>query len=68
MKTLFIFIVVLWINFTGATKVYICDSPTAATYHSAENCRGLQKCTHQILEVTITEAKNKQLRPCKVCY
>lgn len=54
---------------TGAkTEVYICDNPSAVAYHKSEYCRGLQKCTHEILKVSLTEAAARKLRPCKICY
>jgi hypothetical protein len=69
MKFLIAFFLALTISLgTGGTKVYICDSPNAVAYHSDKYCRGLQKCTHQVLEVTLKEAENKNLRPCKICY
>ena len=48
-------------------KVYICLSSSAYAYHSDE-CRGLERCTHKVEHVTITAAKNKGYRPCKICY
>jgi hypothetical protein len=48
--------------------VYICNSPTAYVYHSTENCRGLQNCTHQILQVSLSDAIDKyRRRACKLC-
>jgi hypothetical protein len=50
-------------------KVYICVSSTAYAYHWTESCRGLQRCTHRIIAVTLDEAKNTyQRRACGICY
>ena len=40
-------------------KVYICDSETAKKYHYSKTCRGLSKCKHEIVEIRLTEAKNR---------
>jgi hypothetical protein len=68
MKTLLIFLLTITLYSSAGTKVFICDSPSAVAYHSSKNCRGLQKCTHRVLEVYETDAQNKNLRSCKVCY
>jgi len=50
------------------TYVYICDSRTAYAYHSSENCRGLNRCNHKLLKITLSEAINIYHRkPCKIC-
>jgi ureidoglycolate hydrolase len=49
-------------------KVYVCKSSTSVAYHNNINCYGLKKCTHQIISVTIDEAKNMGKRACKICY
>ncbi len=49
------------------TSVYICISKNAVAYHVNQNCRGLNKCTHEIKNVTISEAKKKGYRACKIC-
>lgn len=41
------------------TYVYICDSQTAYAYHSTKVCRGLNRCTHQIIKVIKNHAINK---------
>jgi hypothetical protein len=68
MKALLIFILSMTLYSPTGTKVFICDSPSSVAYHSTKYCRGLQKCTHEVLEVYETEAQNKDLRPCKICY
>jgi len=50
------------------TYVYICNSSGAKVYHSSPNCRGLNRCSHGVIKVTLDEAVNKYgRRPCKVC-
>jgi hypothetical protein len=51
------------------SKVYICDSQTAKAYHSSENCRGPNRCTHAVVKVTKKEAEEEYGRgKCQVCY
>lgn len=47
--------------------VLICVSPTAHSYHIGQ-CRGLQKCTHEIKKVTLSEAQQMGRKPCGFCY
>ncbi len=50
-------------------NVYICDSQTAKAYHASENCRGLNRCTHEVVKVTKKEAEEEYGRvKCQVCY
>ena len=50
------------------TYVYICNSNTAYAYHSTKSCRGLNRCSHDILKVSLSEAVNTyRRRPCKIC-
>lgn len=64
------FALILFTSFRPQTeKVYICNSSTAVAYHDDRSCRGLNKCTHGILEVTKKEAIDKYgRRACKICY
>jgi hypothetical protein len=50
--------------------VYICLGPKAYAYHSDYNCRGLQRCTHQIIRTTKDSAINyyNRSKPCSYCY
>ena len=49
-------------------SVYICVSNTAYAYHSTLACRGLNRCTHQIVKVSLYDAVNKYYRrACKIC-
>lgn len=47
--------------------VYICTGPKAKVYHKYKDCRGLDKCSGSIKEISLDEAK-KIRRPCKICY
>ena len=50
------------------TAIYICNSPTAETYHNNPECRGLSRCRYEVIEVTQEEAEELGRRPCKICY
>ena len=84
MKTiqLFLFVFILFISCKSETsylnassalrtqtdeKVLICVSKTAYAYHK-ESCSGFEKCTHETKEITISEAKEMDRKPCKICY
>ena len=47
--------------------VYICNGPYSKRYHESPNCKGLYKCTTDIDEVSIREAKNMGRTPCQEC-
>jgi hypothetical protein len=54
--------------FKRETYVYICDSRGAYAYHSSKDCRGLNRCSHGILKVTLADAvKVYHRKPCKIC-
>lgn len=66
LATLVLFISV---SFTPPNKVFICVSKGSKAYHSSKSCRGIKKCTHEIREVTLSDAKNTYGRvSCKICY
>jgi 5-bromo-4-chloroindolyl phosphate hydrolysis protein len=66
MKTLFLLITLLaHIKTAPKASVYICDSPTAKKYHLKNDCRGLSRCTHRIIEITLEEAKKRKFELCK---
>lgn len=64
MKKKFLFIILVPLLIVGAcafkekSTVYICDSSTAKRYHYNSNCRGLNRCTHQIKSISLEEAKS----------
>ena len=67
MKLLVVGTVLLLFSFgksNGESPVYICDSEYATKYHYKKDCEGLQKCTHEIKELTVTEAKAKKYSLC----
>jgi len=49
-------------------NVFVCDSTTSYAYHRTENCRGLNRCSHQIIQITESEAQNRGKRACKICF
>lgn len=50
------------------TYVYLCNSSAAYAYHSTTSCKGLSRCNHGIIKVTLSEAVNKYgRRACKIC-
>ena len=65
MKLLVVGTVLLLFSFSKVeSSVYICDSEYATKYHYKKDCEGLQKCTHEIKELTVTEAKAKKYSLC----
>lgn len=49
-------------------SVYVCNSNTSVAYHSSQNCRGLNRCTHKVIKVTQKEAiETYGKRACKLC-
>ena len=73
MKILLVFLVILGqcvYNSGVEEEVYICVSKNAVAYHKSKNqCRGLGKCTHDIIKVTKEDAIRKyKYRACKICY
>ena len=35
------------------SKVYICDCNTAKAYHQDRDCRGLNRCTHEVVSDSV---------------
>lgn len=54
----------LSVNSHIETKVYICGTTGAKKYHYTESCRGLNACKHEIVKVTISQAKGYRLTLC----
>lgn len=62
-------LIVLTTSFKVTDYVYVCKSSTSVAYHAKQSCRGLSKCTHEVIKVTKTEATNTyRKRACKICY
>ena len=65
MKTLLFVSVLLFTN-AAQKYAYICDSGNTVKYHLDKDCRGLNKCTHEIKKVKLEDAKEEH-NPCKLC-
>lgn len=52
----------------ASEQVYICTGPTAKRYHKSANCRGLGRCSGEIIKVSKSKAKSMGKTPCKMCY
>jgi hypothetical protein len=50
------------------TSVFICVSPNAYAFHSSKNCRGIQRCTHEIKSTSKIDATKLGYKPCRICY
>ena len=61
-------VMMLLMSFSPDTSVYFCDSSTSVAYHASENCKGLNKCTHNIIRITVNDAIGRGKRACKICY
>lgn len=48
-------------------SMYVCSSARAKRYHSVSDCKGLQRCSGEILEMTIEEAEDEDKSPCRMC-
>jgi hypothetical protein len=49
-------------------QVYICDSRSAYAYHFTRSCRGLNRCTHGVIKMKESDARNNYGRSkCKIC-
>jgi hypothetical protein len=70
MKTLFIALSFIFLSFMQSSneKVYVCDSKTSKVYHCKKDCKELQKCTDEIIYITIDNAEKMGKKPCKICY
>ena len=50
------------------TTVYICSNGKTSVYHVSKTCNAVKRCTHDILQVSETDAiKKYHLRKCKIC-
>jgi hypothetical protein len=66
--TLLLGIQLLTTSFILENNVYICQGPRSKVYHKAQNCKGLNKCSTTVKEVSISEAKNMGRRACRIEY
>ena len=53
---------------TAEATVYICTGPKARKYHASSSCRGLNRCSGSIKQLSVSSAKAKGFTPCKICY
>lgn len=51
-------------GFSKQSGVYICVSPTGKKYHYNLKCSGLQRCTHTIKKVSLSEAQELKYTVC----
>ena len=49
---------------TPQSNVYICDSPSAKKFHLVNKCNGLNRCSHEIKEMSKAEAISKGYSIC----
>lgn len=47
--------------------VYVCSGPSAKRYHSVGDCKGLRKCSGEVLEMTVEESEGEGKTPCRIC-
>lgn len=47
--------------------VYACMSKTAKRYHSTPKCKGLRNCSKSVKKMSVSDAENRGLTPCKIC-
>jgi len=48
--------------------VYICTGGSSVCYHKTSDCRGLSRCSREIIPVSLEDAQKDGRRPCKICY
>ncbi|MDY5632498.1 MAG: hypothetical protein SPF56_08435 [Bacteroidaceae bacterium] len=48
--------------------VYICTGPKAAVYHKTMRCSGLNRCSGDVVPLSLSKAKEMGRRACKKCY
>ena len=48
--------------------VFICKGPSSKVYHKSDRYKGLSKCSTEIYNVSIEEAKKLGRRACKIEY
>ena len=58
----------LIMSFSSNSNVYVCDSSTSVAYHASDSCKGLNKCSHKIISLSVADATSRGKRACKICY
>lgn len=46
------------------TMVFVCKSSGAKKYHLDQNCHGLKRCKHEVVEMKVKDAENIGLGMC----
>jgi len=49
-------------------RVYICTGRYAKAYHAFQNCRGLDNCQADVIEVSLEDALNNRRHACELCW
>lgn len=47
--------------------VFVCTGSSSKTYHRIDDCQGLSRCSGEIREVSLEEARKMRRRACKIC-
>lgn len=47
--------------------VLVCTSPNAYAYHTYQ-CRGLKRCSRSIAQMSESQARAQNYRPCQICH
>lgn len=50
------------------TYVYMCTGPSSKRYHKTDKCKGISRCSKEILEVKKSYADSIGRKACKMCY
>ena len=51
----------------ASSIVYVCTGPSARAYHTNEGCKGLERCSDNIMEMTEQEAIDMGRHLCHYC-
>lgn len=51
-----------------SSSVFICTGLTGDAYHSRPDCKGLATCDGELGDVTVADAREIGLHPCKICF
>lgn len=51
-----------------SVMVYICTGGSSKRYHNTSSCRGLNKCSGNIIKITVEKARGMGRTPCQICY
>ncbi len=53
---------------TEAVTVYICTGPKSKRYHNDNSCRGLNRCSGSVVQISLNEATAKGRTSCNICF